>query len=65
MDRRGRRLGRGGGSYDRALARLVATDALVVALVHDAEVLDLPIPHERHDIPVHAVATPSGLRRLR
>ena len=65
VDRRGRRLGRGGGSYDRALARLVGTDALVVALVHDAEVLDLPIPHERHDIPVHAVATPSGLRRLR
>ena len=65
VDRRGRRLGRGGGSYDRALARLVATDALVVALVHDAEVLDLPIPHERHDIPVHAVATPSGMRRLR
>ena len=65
VDRHGHRLGRGGGSYDRALTRLVGTDALVVALVHDTEVLDLPVPHERHDIPVHAVATPSGLRRLR
>jgi 5-formyltetrahydrofolate cyclo-ligase len=65
VDRRGHRLGRGGGSYDRALTRLVGTDTLVVALLHESEVLDLPIPHERHDIPVHAVATPSGLRRLR
>ena len=65
VDRHGHRLGRGGGSYDRALTRLVGSDALVVALLHDQEVLDLPIPHERHDIPVHAVATPSGVRRLR
>jgi 5-formyltetrahydrofolate cyclo-ligase len=65
VDRRGHRLGRGGGYYDRALARLLGTGALVVALVHDGEVLDLPIPIEAHDRPVHAVATPSGLTRLR
>jgi 5-formyltetrahydrofolate cyclo-ligase len=65
VDRRGRRLGRGGGSYDRTLAHLVGTPALVVALLHHGELLDLPIPTEPHDRPVHAVATPSGIVRLR
>jgi 5-formyltetrahydrofolate cyclo-ligase len=65
VDRHGHRLGRGGGSYDRALTRLLGTDTLVVALLHEAEVLDLPVPYESHDLPVHAVATPSGVRRLR
>lgn len=65
VDRRGYRLGRGGGSYDRALARLIGTGTLVVALLHDGELLDLPVPTEPHDLPVDAVATPSGLVRLR
>ncbi len=65
VDRRGYRLGRGGGSYDRALARLVGARALVVALLHDEELLDLPMATEPHDVPVHAVATPSGVVRLR
>jgi len=65
VDRRGYRLGRGGGSYDRVLARLIGTEALTVALLHDGELLDLPVPRESHDLPVHAVATPSGLIRLR
>ena len=33
--------------------------------LHDGELLDLPIPTEPHDRPVHAVATPSGVVRLR
>lgn len=63
-DRRGVRLGRGGGSYDRALARLGGR-AFTCVLLHDGEVLDLPVPRDRHDVPVHAAATPSGLVRLR
>jgi 5-formyltetrahydrofolate cyclo-ligase len=63
VDRRGRRLGRGGGSYDRALAR-VAASALTVALLHDGELVDA-LPTERHDRPVRAVVTPrAGLVRL-
>ncbi len=65
VDRRGHRLGRGGGSYDRALARLVGGHAQVIALLHDGELLDLPVPTEPHDRPVDAAATPSGLVRLR
>jgi 5-formyltetrahydrofolate cyclo-ligase len=64
VDRRGVRLGRGGGSYDRVLARLGGRGFTCV-LLHDGEVLDLPVPRDRHDVPVDAAATPSGLVRLR
>ena len=61
VDRRGVRLGRGGGSYDRALARATGT---VVALLHDGELVDA-LPADPHDVPVHAAALPSmGLVRL-
>ncbi|WP_320065706.1 5-formyltetrahydrofolate cyclo-ligase [Micromonospora sp. RTGN7] len=63
VDRRGRRLGRGGGSYDRALAR-VGDQALTVALLHDGELRER-LPAEPHDRPVRAVVTPgAGLRTL-
>jgi 5-formyltetrahydrofolate cyclo-ligase len=57
VDRAGRRLGQGGGSYDRALER---SGAPVVAIVFDEEVLDEPIPVEPHDRPVAGVLTPGG-----
>lgn len=57
VDRRGRRLGRGGGSYDRALAR-VGERVPVVALLYDGELID-EVPSEPHDQPVSAVALPS------
>jgi 5-formyltetrahydrofolate cyclo-ligase len=57
VDRTGRRLGQGGGSYDRALARVGAP---VVAIVFDDEVLDEPIPVEPHDRRVAGVLTPHG-----
>lgn len=61
VDRRGNRLGKGGGSYDRALARATG---LTVALLADGELVDA-LPAEPHDVPVQAVATPStGLVRL-
>jgi 5-formyltetrahydrofolate cyclo-ligase len=56
VDRRGRRLGRGGGSYDRALARVSPT-ALTVALLHDGELL-AEVPTEPHDRAVRAAITP-------
>lgn len=63
VDRRGVRLGRGGGSYDRALARVPATTLTVVPL-HDGELVNA-LPAEPHDRPVHAVVTPTGgLRTL-
>ncbi len=63
VDRRGVRLGRGGGSYDRALARVPAT-ALTVVPLHDGELVEA-LPAEPHDRRVRAVVTPSGgLRTL-
>ena len=59
VGRDGTRVGRGGGSYDRALAR-VAPGTDVVALVYDDELLDT-VPAEPHDRRVTAVLTPSGL----
>lgn len=60
VDRTGMRLGRGGGSYDRALAR--ATGFTVVAL--NAEELLDAVPAARHDRRVHAAATEDGVVRF-
>ncbi|WP_105972006.1 5-formyltetrahydrofolate cyclo-ligase [Streptomyces geranii] len=65
VDGLGMRLGRGGGSYDRVLARLArsAADPALVVMLYDSEVVPL-VPAEPHDRPVHAVVTPSGVRRF-
>jgi len=59
---RGDRLGRGGGSYDRALGR-VPIRTFTCVLLHDDEV-GLDVPTEPHDRRVTAAATPSGVRRF-
>ncbi|WP_307621040.1 5-formyltetrahydrofolate cyclo-ligase [Streptomyces sp. V3I7] len=65
VDARGMRLGRGGGSYDRVLARLERAGARpsLVVLLYDAEVVER-VPAQAHDRPVHAVVTPTGVRRF-
>jgi 5-formyltetrahydrofolate cyclo-ligase len=63
VDRGGVRLGRGGGSYDRALAR-VAPGIPTIALLYDGELLD-EVPADGHDRRVRLVARPSaGITRL-
>ncbi|MFB7654960.1 MULTISPECIES: 5-formyltetrahydrofolate cyclo-ligase [unclassified Streptomyces] len=66
VDGRGLRLGRGGGSYDRVLARLERSGArpALLVLLYDREVV-AHVPAEPHDRPVDAVVTPSGVRRFR
>ncbi len=58
----GSRLGQGGGCYDRALARVPA-GTLTCVLLHPGELRDT-VPHEPHDRPVLAAATPEGLHRF-
>ncbi|WP_020392703.1 5-formyltetrahydrofolate cyclo-ligase [Kribbella catacumbae] len=62
VDRHGVRLGRGGGSYDRALAR-VPPGTPTWAVVHDSEIVD-SLPADPHDQPVGAALTPTRLIQL-
>jgi 5-formyltetrahydrofolate cyclo-ligase len=55
----GMRLGRGGGSYDRALGR-VPVGTFTCVLLFDDEV-GIRVPADPHDRTVRAAATPSGV----
>lgn len=57
VDAAGLRLGRGGGSYDRALAR-VLPGVPIVALLHDGELVER-VPAEAHDRTVTHTVTPT------
>lgn len=66
VDRRGVRLGRGAGFYDRSLL-LCRPQIPLVAVVRDAELLpaDLELPAEQHDVPMtHALTPELGLVAL-
>lgn len=62
VDAAGTRLGRGGGSYDRALAR-VPVGTFTCVLLYADELLP-GVPHEPHDRRVTAAATPERLVRF-
>ncbi len=56
FDRAGRRVGYGGGFYDRFLPRTRA-DAARVGLGFGIQLIDGPLPGGRFDLPVHVVIT--------
>ncbi len=58
----GDRMGRGGGCYDRALARVPVGTPVWVLLYDDETNHDVPV--EPHDRKVTGVITPSGLHRF-
>lgn len=60
FDRSGKRLGRGGGYYDRFLSE---TDAYSVGLIWSPLFLE-HIPTEEHDIPVNCVISGKEIARL-
>ncbi|MGH3561676.1 MAG: 5-formyltetrahydrofolate cyclo-ligase [Mycobacterium sp.] len=63
VDRRGVRLGRGAGFYDRSLV-LRRPNAQLIAVVRDAELVD-ELPSEPHDVPMtHALTPGRGLIAL-
>jgi len=59
FDRRGNRLGHGSGFYDRLLAQ-ANPNAFLLGYGYDFQVVDA-IPHEAHDMVMHAMATPSQI----
>ena len=67
MDRRGYRLGYGGGFYDRTLAAWTTTGhkhPLTIGLAYEAQVVHR-LPAARHDIPLNMLITEAGCRRFR
>ncbi len=60
FDREGRRLGRGGGYYDRILAGLMgsATDMVSFGVIYDAAVFE-KVPVDKYDLGVDVVVTES------
>ena len=60
FDRRGTRLGYGGGYYDRTLETL-PTKPRLVGLAFAAQEFDI-IPREPHDVPLDAIVTETGFR---
>ncbi|CAB4531580.1 MAG: 5-formyltetrahydrofolate cyclo-ligase [Actinobacteria bacterium] len=61
IDQSGYRLGQGGGYYDRALPKL---NAWKIGLVYAGELNSEELPHESHDIPLDAAASPSIVVRF-
>ena len=59
FDRRGQRIGWGGGYYDRFLAQV---QAIKIGLCYDALVLDC-IPGEPHDVPVDMVVAETAIHQ--
>ena len=62
FDRRGRRLGRGGGHYDRLLAR-ARSDALRIGLCYAEHVID-ELPACDWDVTMHRLVTEAGVHRF-
>ena len=52
-----------GAMQSRKIGVAVVAAGLVVALLHDGELID-EVPAEAHDVRVYAVALPGGLVRL-
>jgi 5-formyltetrahydrofolate cyclo-ligase len=62
VDRKGNRLGKGKGYYDRALKEF-PSQTPVVAVVYSHELLE-EVPTEGHDHPIDAVVTPAEVLRF-
>lgn len=62
FDRRGFRLGYGGGYYDRTLSGL--PNAIAIGCAFAAQEVE-HVPVDAHDIPLHAVATERGVIRCK
>jgi 5-formyltetrahydrofolate cyclo-ligase len=64
FDRAGRRVGYGGGFYDRFLGR-TRVGTLWIGVAFDAQLVDGDLPGGHFDLPVHAIVTASEVVRCR
>lgn len=63
FDVKGRRIGSGGGYYDRLFAKSSMRDTIRIGFAYSFQVLE-EIPSESWDVPMHAIATEEGLTWL-
>lgn len=63
LDAAGRRLGRGGGHYDRLVGRLRALGWTIVGVCHAWQIVER-LPEEPHDEAVDAILTDVGFRTI-
>lgn len=61
VDRRGNRLGQGGGHYDRALPALRQRGARIIGVGWAMQLLDIALPAEPWDVRLDAFASPDGI----
>ena len=66
VNRKGQRVGKGGGFSDLefallAEAGLIDEDTTIATTVHDLQVLDRDLPETRHDFRIDLIATPTEL----
>lgn len=63
FDRKGGRIGMGGGYFDRMLPQM--THAVRIGLAYGAQISKEPLPLEPHDIPLHFIVTESEIIEAR
>jgi 5-formyltetrahydrofolate cyclo-ligase len=64
FDRRGYRLGYGGGFYDRTLQKLRAKKTIIaIGVAYAGQEIDI-VPHDRHDQPLDYIITEQGLFKV-
>ena len=65
VDRRGIRLGQGGGHYDRALPALRAAGATIIGIGWAMQLMDSDLPTEPWDVALDGFASPEGVMMWR
>lgn len=61
FDRKGRRIGSGGGYYDRLFAKPSFKDAVRIGIGYSFQVVSRDLPMDKWDAPLHALATEDGI----
>lgn len=66
FDNRGNRIGYGAGHYDRAIARLheKGCNPTLIGIAFDCQEV-ANVPHEPHDVALHAILTESGYKNFK